>query len=264
MSDSRLSVRLWANDGNQGDDEMSDAGDKNQADDCRAADKPAPRSLAAKLDALFREVKRPVDDPDEILREYTLAEVGAAIGRSPEYVGYLRYGQRDNPSVKVLRDLAKFFGTRVSDLADEDVPIAEVKRRVATWADTSHTMAERLARLFDTVDYTDEQVADAVGVEPRIISSVRAGDDIDVSVTLLQALAAFFGVPVSYLLSRADDPEVVRVDEQLAMLKHLRDSGMIAMAMRATMVRNPVGREALAAMVETFIQLESGQPGETP
>ena len=66
------------------------------------------RSLAEKLNHLFATVRPAGRSP------YTHAEVGAATGLAPTHIGYLRSGERDNPTVRTLEALAKFFGVPVA------------------------------------------------------------------------------------------------------------------------------------------------------
>lgn len=80
---------------------------------------PSRKTLAEKLDFLFRTVRRPGQ------REYTYEEVATAISRdqqekiSASYIWYLRTGQRDNPTIKHLGALAKFFGVPTAYFIDE-------------------------------------------------------------------------------------------------------------------------------------------------
>ncbi|MFF4618776.1 helix-turn-helix domain-containing protein [Nonomuraea jabiensis] len=86
------------------------------------AEEPAPqRSLAEKLEYLFRTVREPGR------REYSNEEVAAAIARdqdvsiSASYIWYLRTGQRDNPTLKHLTALATFFGVPPAYFFDEQI-----------------------------------------------------------------------------------------------------------------------------------------------
>ncbi|MFI6910331.1 helix-turn-helix domain-containing protein [Nonomuraea sp. NPDC050394] len=74
------------------------------------------RSFAGKLNLLFETVR-----PNEAHREYTNSEVAAATDISASYIGYLRKGVRDNPSVETVQALARFFEVRPSYFVDEDV-----------------------------------------------------------------------------------------------------------------------------------------------
>lgn len=81
----------------------------------------APRTVAEKLEHLFHTVRK----PDQ--REYTNDEVATAIVRqqgeaiSSSYIWYLRTGQRDNPTVKHINALARFFGVPAAYFFDDEV-----------------------------------------------------------------------------------------------------------------------------------------------
>ncbi|WP_331273032.1 helix-turn-helix domain-containing protein [Motilibacter deserti] len=80
---------------------------------------PEPRTLAQKLDYLFRQV-HPRDRG-----EYSLREVAAGIERaggptiSPTYLMYLRKGQRTNPTMQHLEAIARFFGVPMAYFLDD-------------------------------------------------------------------------------------------------------------------------------------------------
>jgi transcriptional regulator with XRE-family HTH domain len=77
------------------------------------------RTLAQRLEHLFRTVR------ETGRREYSNEEVASAITRdqgvtiSASYLWYLRTGQRDNPTLKHLNALAKFFGVPTAYFFDE-------------------------------------------------------------------------------------------------------------------------------------------------
>jgi transcriptional regulator with XRE-family HTH domain len=73
------------------------------------------QTLAGKINFLFATVRPPDED-----REYTNCEVAAATDLSGSYLGYLRRGVRDNPSVEAVQALARFFGVRPSYLVDNE------------------------------------------------------------------------------------------------------------------------------------------------
>src|SRR5690349_178372 len=77
-----------------------------------------PRTLAEKLDRLFRIVRPKARD------EYTYEEVASAIRErgvmiSHTYIWQLRKGARDNPTLRHLEALAEFFGVSPSYFFDE-------------------------------------------------------------------------------------------------------------------------------------------------
>jgi transcriptional regulator with XRE-family HTH domain len=77
--------------------------------------------LADRLNRLFDMVRPQGED-----RQYTNIEVAAATTVSGTYIGYLRRGVRDNPSVDTVQALARFFGVRPSYLVDDDLDDAKV------------------------------------------------------------------------------------------------------------------------------------------
>jgi transcriptional regulator with XRE-family HTH domain len=70
--------------------------------------------FAARLNHLFAEVR-----PSGGNREYTNSEVAAATGLSGTYLGYLRKGVRDNPSIEAVQAIARFFGVRAGSLVED-------------------------------------------------------------------------------------------------------------------------------------------------
>ena len=79
-----------------------------------------PRTLAEKLDLLFRRVH------GRGRGEFSYREVAAGIERaggptvSPTYLMYLRKGQRTNPSLQHLEALSAFFGVPTAYFLDDD------------------------------------------------------------------------------------------------------------------------------------------------
>jgi transcriptional regulator with XRE-family HTH domain len=78
------------------------------------------KPLTSRLNFLFATVRPPGEE-----REYTNSEVAAATGVSASYIGYLRKGVRDNPSVDTVQALARFFGVRPSSLVDDQLDEAQ-------------------------------------------------------------------------------------------------------------------------------------------
>ncbi len=79
------------------------------------------RTLAEKLNYLFATIR-----PSGEEREYTNAEVAQATGVSGSYIGYLRKGARDNPTVDAVQALARHFGVRPSYLVDDELDDAQL------------------------------------------------------------------------------------------------------------------------------------------
>jgi transcriptional regulator with XRE-family HTH domain len=79
-----------------------------------------PKTLADKLDYLFRTVR------PKGRGEYTYREVAQAINGAPDgttisasYLWQLRRGEKDNPTIKHIEALAKFFGVPASYFLDD-------------------------------------------------------------------------------------------------------------------------------------------------
>lgn len=78
------------------------------------------RTVGQKLEHLFHTVHRPDG------REYSNEEVAALVSQQGEtisasYLWYLRTGQRDNPTLKHLTALARFFGVPAAYFFDDEV-----------------------------------------------------------------------------------------------------------------------------------------------
>ncbi|WP_189081844.1 helix-turn-helix domain-containing protein [Mangrovihabitans endophyticus] len=73
-----------------------------------------PRTLAEKLNHLFATVK-PAGRSS-----FTNAEVAAMTDLSPSYIGYLRTGERDNPTMQTLEALGKCFGVPAAYFYDDE------------------------------------------------------------------------------------------------------------------------------------------------
>jgi hypothetical protein len=73
-----------------------------------------PHTLAERLDSLFATVVPAGRGP------YSNAEVATATGLAASYIGYLRTGKRQNPTLQTLEVLARFFGVPVAYFYDDD------------------------------------------------------------------------------------------------------------------------------------------------
>lgn len=109
-----------------------------------ASERP-PGTLAAKLNHLFATVK-----PAGSSREYTNEQVADAICESGEkisttYIWQLRSGRRDNPTIKHLEGLAKFFGIPIPYFFDEDVT-QHVDQRLAELRDAHERLLAATSR----------------------------------------------------------------------------------------------------------------------
>ncbi len=124
------------------------------------------------------------------------------------------------------------------------------------------SLAEKLDTLFKTVGkeggkeptYQDlaDRIAERSGVRisPSYIWEMRTGVTINPRRSHMEALAAYFGVPVSYFFDESD-PE--RVDP--VMLAAMRNPEMRRVVVRASDL-SPAGVAALARIVESLRMME--------
>ena len=126
------------------------------------------------------------------------------------------------------------------------------------------TLAERLDTLFKTVqplrrEYTNEEVARGcteVGqgtFSKTYVWQLRTGQRDNPTKRHLEALAAFFGVPVTYFF---DDDTAARVDSQLALAAALRDVGVRNAALRISSL-DDASRQSLLRIVQEITQMYS-------
>ncbi|KAA2249541.1 XRE family transcriptional regulator [Solihabitans fulvus] len=139
-------------------------------------------------------------------------------------------------------------------------------------------LARKLNHLFARVrlsggnEYSNEQVAAAiraggVTISQSYIWQLRQGRKDNPTYRHLEALAGFFGVPVSYFF---EDATTDRVDEQLTQLKaeqeRLREiangSDVQVMAMRAGEL-SQTGRRQVKELIDFIYLLERNQHGGT-
>ncbi len=126
------------------------------------------------------------------------------------------------------------------------------------------TLAEKLQHLFAVSkpkgrgEYSNQEVAEAIEAAggPKISATyvwqLRKGLRDNPTKNHLEALASFFGVPVAYFF---DDAAAAAVESQLELLGALRNSGVEALALRASGV-SPDGLNAIAAMLEHIRRTE--------
>jgi transcriptional regulator with XRE-family HTH domain len=190
--------------------------------------------LAAKIDALFRHQQCPVTDAQHARdvaasgnphaprrrTEYSYSYVARAVGSSDAYINQLRNGQKDNPNLKLIQNLADFFSVDVTYLVKPEIPVEDLPLYLR-----QPSVQDRVNNLFDKVrpggmahpPFSTEAVAKAIDVDPEQIRRVRDGSEDDPGLRLLQALAGHFGVPAEYLTT-SDPKTIARIDEQLGML----------------------------------------------
>ena len=109
-------------------------------------------TLAERIDHLFR------TQPSPRGREYTYREVASGVSGqdgttfSPAYLWQLRTGAKDNPTMRHLEALARFFQVSPSYFFDDELtefPETEVRQLVASRNETLHQMAVTLLGLSD-------------------------------------------------------------------------------------------------------------------
>jgi transcriptional regulator with XRE-family HTH domain len=127
------------------------------------------------------------------------------------------------------------------------------------------SIAEKLDRLFQQIrpqgqaEFSYTAVADAIRAQQGIsishtyIWQLRTGRRSNPTVQHLTALALFFGVPVAYFL---DDAEARKINDQLDLLRTLRDAQVTEIALRAADV-SASSREAISEIVRKVWELEN-------
>jgi transcriptional regulator with XRE-family HTH domain len=134
-----------------------------------------PEPLAARVDKLFRTVRRPDG------REYSHREVADAITTAGEpishsYIGQLRAGDKDNPTLRHLRALARFFGVPVEYFTSEAVA-AEVNRELDVLAALKELRVQTVALRQSVLPEAQRSLAQL----SRIMDAIRELDQGDAS-----------------------------------------------------------------------------------
>jgi transcriptional regulator with XRE-family HTH domain len=134
------------------------------------------------------------------------------------------------------------------------------------------SIAEKLDRLFRQIrppgqaEFSYMAVAEAVRAQQGIsishtyIWQLRTGRRANPTVQHLTALALFFGVPVAYFL---DDDVAKKVDDQLELLRTLRDAQVTEIALRAAHVSES-SREVINDIVRKVWELENPDNRQPP
>lgn len=131
-------------------------------------------------------------------------------------------------------------------------------------------IAERLDRLFETVQpegrpFRLREVAEGVNeqagaslVSVQYLSQLRNGDRRKPSHEVLSALSKWFGVPVTYF---SDDETARRTDDELRVLKLMKDAKVRNLAFRA----EGMSEESLSLVTELIERLRraDGLPGDS-
>lgn len=129
-------------------------------------------------------------------------------------------------------------------------------------------LAKKLNKLFEIMRKSSEtqlsnaaaaqQITEKTGVSisQAYLWQLRNGLKSNPTVQHLRAIAAFFGVPPSYLIDRESDPNI---DAQLDLLHALRDSGVRDLALRASGL-TPEAIASLARLVDEVRKLQKLPP----
>jgi transcriptional regulator with XRE-family HTH domain len=119
-------------------------------------------------------------------------------------------------------------------------------------------IAHRLNHLWETCQplgrpYTLKEAADGINeaageqaISMQYLSQLRNGTRAEPAHSKLAAIAHFFGVPVGYF---TDEETMRHTDEELRMLRAMRDSGVRDLALRAEGL-SPQSMELIRALVE--------------
>jgi ESX-1-secreted protein regulator len=133
------------------------------------------------------------------------------------------------------------------------------------------TLAEKLDRLVKTVqplrrEYTNDEIARGCTEVGRgtfsktYVWQLRTGQRDNPTKRHLEALAAFFGVPVTYFF---DDDTAARVDSQLALATALRDAGVRNAALRISNL-DDANRQSILRIVQEITQMYSSASNGGP
>jgi transcriptional regulator with XRE-family HTH domain len=148
--------------------------------------------------------------------------------------------------------------------------MARGKKMTEQQAIVHPTLAEKIDRLFTAIrpegrrEYSYEEVS--AGIRQRGITPVsnttlwelRTGKLDNPKMRTIEALADFFGVPITYFF--ANEPEAARLYAQLALLPAHQDSNVQRIALRAADL-SPDTLKMLGQIVEQVRHLEGIQGG---
>ncbi len=124
-----------------------------------------------------------------------------------------------------------------------------------------NTLADKLEKLFATFtqpdgrpfSYQDVEKGTDHAVTAAYVWKLRAGQATNPSYRVLEAIAAFFGVPISYFASE----QIVSDDyvQRLKLAVELEKEGVAQIALRAGQLDAP-GRQAILDMMEYVLQIK--------
>ncbi|MFI9723159.1 XRE family transcriptional regulator [Streptomyces sp. NPDC052396] len=135
----------------------------------------------------------------------------------------------------------------------------------------TQSLAERIEALFRTVRrpdrsaYSNEEVARACRessgetFSATYLWQLRTGRRNNPTKRHLEALAAFFQVPVAYFF---DDTESARIAEEITLLAAMRDAGVRDVALRAVNL-SPDGLGTVRDLIDSIARREAERRGST-
>lgn len=124
-------------------------------------------TLARRLNRVFDRIRKP-DGSRYSLREVADAVTTAGEPISFAYIGQLRNGEKDNPSLKHLRGLARFFGVPV-EYFTSDVLAEEVNRELDLAAALRQVRARTIALRQSVVPEAEQ----AIGALTELLATIR-------------------------------------------------------------------------------------------
>jgi transcriptional regulator with XRE-family HTH domain len=126
-------------------------------------------------------------------------------------------------------------------------------------------LAVKLERLFREIrppqqggrSYTNDEVAETIGVSGAYVSALRKGTRTNPSHEVLAGLAQFFGVKISYFL---DDLAAEQTEAEIALARVMGNHGVRALALRALEL-SPQGLAAVTQMIEEVLKADQDAEG---
>lgn len=127
------------------------------------------------------------------------------------------------------------------------------------------TLAERVDWLFKAVHppnrgpYSDKEVAERIGeitgepVSHSAIWKLRTGKTVNPTLRVIEGLSKFFSVPPAFFF---EDETFESIEDQLELLKLLRDTGVASAQLRAFLTLTPEARQAVADLIEATARRE--------
>jgi transcriptional regulator with XRE-family HTH domain len=132
-----------------------------------------------------------------------------------------------------------------------------------------HTLAQKLDALVRTVHepgrgpYSTREIADAINrrhgeqvISHSTVANLLSGKQTNPTKTVLELLAEFFHVPVSYFF---DDATAAKLSAELELVAALRDAGVRDVALRVADLDDDA-RQAVMAMIDALHRLQGRTP----